>query len=64
MINIGNAIHTLLCVCNGLLLILLAMSPDKRCPAGFKMSLGWKHVPQKYVENDHTVICPFLCDGT
>lgn len=45
MINIGNAIHAFLCVCNGLLLILLAMIPDKRCPAGFKMSLEWEHMP-------------------
>lgn len=64
MINIGNAPHPLLCVCNGLLLILLALSPDKRYPAGLEMSLEWKHVPQKCVENDHAVSCSFLCDGT
>lgn len=44
------------------LLIPLAMSPDKRYPAGLEMSLEWKHVPQKCVENDQAVICSFLCD--
>lgn len=52
----------LLCVCNGLLLIPLATSPDKRYPAGLEMSLEWKHVPQKCVENDQAVICSFHCD--
>lgn len=62
MINIGNAIHPLLCVCNGLLLIPLAMSPDKRYPAGLEMRLEWRHVPQKCVENDHAVIFSFHCN--
>lgn len=44
------------------LLIPLAMSPDKRYPAGLEMSLEWKHVPQKCVQNDQAVICSFLCD--
>lgn len=48
-------------LCNGLLLILLAMSPDKRYPAGLEMSLEWKHVPQTCVENDQAVICSFHC---
>lgn len=61
MINIGNAILPLLCVCNGLL-IPLAVGPDKRYPAGLKMSLEWEHVPQECVETDRAVIWSFHCD--
>lgn len=44
--------------CNGLLLILLAMNPDKSDPAGIEMSLEWKHVPQYCMGNDqyHVVV--------
>lgn len=38
LINICKAIHPLLCVCNSLLLIPPALSPDKKYPAGLKMS--------------------------
>lgn len=33
------------------------------CPAGREMSRGWKHMPQKRVENDPAVICSLDCDG-